>query len=155
MEKELSRRDCLDWLSKAAATPLLLQLCPRALAAESGPVRAAQLMALRNESAILSAQPEAIISRTRKGVAAFSPYCTHRRNKLEVERDGSISCPVHDSTFDLSGTPTGGPATRALPWFQTAVDDDGNVSVDVSRTVKQGEWAALPAWARSKEVQEK
>ena len=146
--RTLSRRECLEWLAAAAATPLLLQACPRALAAESGPVKAALLIALRNESAILSEHPETIISRTKKGVAAFSPFCTHRRNKLEVARDGSISCPVHDSTFDLSGNPTGGPATRALPWFLTAVDEEGNVSVDVSKTVKQGEWAALPSWAK-------
>lgn len=146
----MSRRDCLDWLARAAATPLLFSLCPHALAAESGPVKAATLIALRNESAILSENPAAIVARTTKGVASFSPYCTHRRNKLEIEKDGTISCPVHDSTFDLTGQPQSGPATRALAWFQTAIDDDGNILVDTSKTVPQGQWAELPVWAKPK-----
>ncbi len=80
----------------------------------------------------------------------MSTTCTHRRNQLEMMKNGEIYCPVHGSSFDLEDNPSGGPATRPLAWYFTTVSNDGSISVDVSRTVRQGDRAELPGWARPK-----
>lgn len=146
-ERRMTRRDCLAWLARAAALPLVAEACSHAHADGAA---VANLMNVKNESARLLASPEAILTRTRAGVACFSSYCTHRRNKLEVDKDGTISCPVHDSVFDLSGRPIGGPATKPLPWFATQVSEDGEITVNAAQTVAHGNWAALPDWAKLK-----
>ena len=74
-----------------------------------------------------------------------------RYNKrLDVDKDGAISCPMHGSTYGLDGQPTGGPATQALNWYQTQIDKEGAISTDISKTIKQGQWAELPDWAKKK-----
>ena len=62
---------------------------------------------------------------------ALSAICTHKRCKLEVERDHSFSCPCHGSTFDPSGHVTEGPAKRDLPMFPTLVNENGQLLVRV------------------------
>lgn len=62
---------------------------------------------------------------------ALSAICTHRRCKLDVERDHSFYCPCHGSTFDPSGHVTEGPAKRDLPVFPNFVDGSGNLVVRV------------------------
>ena len=151
----LSRRDCLNWLARATVGIAAADLCGlRAQCGEKdkkdGLVKLADLAALRNESAIEIAKQNLILSRTNAGVAALSIFCTHRHNRLEVEKDGSIVCPVHDSMFDLSGKPVSGPASRALTAYLTQIDDDGAIRVDSSKTVKSGTVAELPAWAKPK-----
>ncbi|HLX61559.1 MAG TPA: Rieske (2Fe-2S) protein [Planctomycetota bacterium] len=143
----MSRRDCLAWLARAASIPLAAELCSHAHADGAS---IPNLMALPNESARLLTNPEAILTRTRAGIACFSGICTHRRNKLEVNKDGGIKCPVHDSIFDLSGTPISGPASRPLTWYSTSINEDGDISVNANQTVAQGQWAKLPAWAQKK-----
>ncbi len=146
-ERHMTRRDCLAWLARAAAIPLAAKACSHAHADGAA---VANLMSFKNESARLLTNPDAILTRTRAGVACFSSYCTHRRNKLEVDKDGNISCPVHDSVFDLSGQPIGGPATKPLPWFATQVSDTGDITVNAAQTVANGSWAVLPDWAKPK-----
>ena len=145
--KPMSRRDCLAWLARAAAVPLAAVTCSHAHAADPA---IPNLIALPNDSARLLDNPEAILTRTKAGVACFGAYCTHRRNKLEVAKDGTISCPVHDSVFDLSGQPIGGPATKPLPWYSTQVSADGDITVNVAQIVANGTWAPLPDWAKPK-----
>ena len=62
---------------------------------------------------------------------AVSAICTHRRCKLDVERDHSFYCPCHGSTFDPAGHVTEGPAKRDLPVFPSFVDGSGNLVVRV------------------------
>ncbi len=143
----MTRRDCLAWLARAAAVPIAAATCRHAYAdgADAG-----NLIALPNESAKLLEKSDAILTRTKAGVACFSGFCTHRRNKLEVGKDGSITCPVHDSVFDLSGQPIGGPATKPLPCYATTVNADGDITVNLAHVVATGTWAALPDWAQPK-----
>jgi Rieske Fe-S protein len=75
---------------------------------------------------------QVILSRTADGVAALDVFCTHRRNKLTVSQDGTISCPVHSSIFNGAGKPVSGPATKELAWYLTSIEEDGAISVDVS-----------------------
>lgn len=163
MSDEMSRRDCMNWLARAAAIAAVADVCS-AHCGERGDkkdskdkdgggkgqwVKLADLSAVRNESATEFAKQNVILTRTSEGIAALGVFCTHRHNRLDVE-NGSIVCPVHDSLFDLTGKPQSGPASRALPSYAARVDDDGGIWVDTSKTVKSGTLAELPAWAKPK-----
>ena len=155
---EMSRRECVNWLARAAAFAAAADMCAHCgekdEKKESGKdakaqwVKLADLSAVRNESATEFAKQNVILTRTSAGVAALGVFCTHRHNRLDVE-NGSIVCPVHDSMFDLTGKPQSGPASRALPSYAARVDDDGSIWVDTSKTVKSGTLAELPAWAKA------
>ncbi len=62
---------------------------------------------------------------------ALSAICTHRRCKLEVERDRSFYCPCHGSTFDPNGRVTHGPARRDLTELAVSANDAGHLIVTV------------------------
>jgi nitrite reductase/ring-hydroxylating ferredoxin subunit len=155
--EQMTRRECLAWLARAAAAGMALAHTGRCAFAEDagvpkggGLVKIADLSSVKNARASEIEKPKLILSRTNDGVACMSITCTHRRNKLNVDTDGSIVCPVHNSTFDLTGKPTGGPATSSLTWYKTEINEDGAISVDTGRTVEQGKWAELPSWAKPK-----
>ena len=65
---------------------------------------------------------------------ALSAICTHRRCKLDVERDRSFYCPCHGSTFDPNGQVTHGPARRNLPVLATFMNESGQLLVIVRAT---------------------
>ena len=54
---------------------------------------------------------------------AFSKVCTHAGCDVNKVDGGVISCPCHGSTFSIEdGSPTGGPAQKALPETKVKVD---------------------------------
>jgi Rieske Fe-S protein len=63
---------------------------------------------------------------------ALSSICTHKRCKLDAERDHSFYCPCHGSTFDPNGHVTEGPAKRDLPVLATSVNESGQLLVTLS-----------------------
>jgi Rieske Fe-S protein len=59
---------------------------------------------------------------------AFSKVCTHAGCDVNKVDGGVISCPCHGSTFSIEdGSPTGGPASKALPETKVKVDGDNVV----------------------------
>jgi len=156
-EQRMSRRDCLTWLASASA--LALAGLNTSVWAEddgaAGAVKIADLIRFPSGTVKLLASPKCFVSRTAKGVACMSTICTHRKSDLDLSKDGEIYCPVHGSTFDGEGNSSGGPANRPLTWYATTISDAGAISVDTASTVKQGQWAELPAWAKPKEKAEK
>lgn len=64
-----------------------------------------------------------------EAVVAYSKICTHAGCPVALyrERDNSLFCPCHQSTFDVrrGAVPTFGPAARPLPQLPLGVDDDG------------------------------
>jgi Rieske Fe-S protein len=62
---------------------------------------------------------------------ALSAICTHKKCRLDVERDHSFYCPCHGSTFNPNGHLTEGPARRDLPIFATFVNGNGKLLVTV------------------------
>jgi Rieske Fe-S protein len=62
---------------------------------------------------------------------ALSAICTHRKCKLNVQRDHSFLCPCHGSTFDAAGHVTEGPAKRDLPMFPSYTNEQGQLIVNV------------------------
>ena len=62
---------------------------------------------------------------------ALSAICTHRKCKLNVQRDHSFLCPCHGSTFDAAGHVTEGPAKRDLPMFPSYTNEQGQFIVNI------------------------
>ena len=59
---------------------------------------------------------------------AFSKICTHAGCPVNKVDGGVISCPCHGSTFSIEdGSPTGGPAQKALAETKVKVDGDNIV----------------------------
>ena len=146
----MSRRDCLAWLARASAIAVA-GITTRTWGDDTaGLVKIADLIRIANDTARKIEKPNVILTRTSKGVACLSTICTHKHNTLDVDKDGNIFCPVHSSMFDLEGNPSGGPATQALNWYHTEISKEGAISVDAGKTVKQGDWAELPDWAKPK-----
>ncbi|GGK71430.1 Rieske (2Fe-2S) protein [Mangrovihabitans endophyticus] len=71
-----------------------------------------------------------VITQPAKGqFRAFSKVCTHQGCDVSRVDNGVIICPCHNSTFSIEdGSPTGGPATRALPETKVKVDGDNIVA---------------------------
>ena len=65
---------------------------------------------------------------------ALSAICTHRKCKLNVERDKSFYCKCHGSTFDSNGHVTEGPAKRDLPVLPSFTNENGQLIVTVAAT---------------------
>jgi cytochrome b6-f complex iron-sulfur subunit len=55
---------------------------------------------------------------------ALSASCTHQCCPVSYFR-GSLVCPCHGSTFDMSGAVIGGPAQRPLQNFEVCSDESG------------------------------
>jgi Rieske Fe-S protein len=70
-----------------------------------------------------------VITQPQKGTyKAFSKVCTHAGCDVNKVAGGVISCPCHGSTFSIEdGSPTGGPATKALAETKVKVDGDNIV----------------------------
>lgn len=62
---------------------------------------------------------------------ALASICTHKRCKLDVERNRSFYCPCHGSTFDPNGHVIEGPARRDLPVFATSANENGQLLVTI------------------------
>lgn len=70
-------------------------------------------------------------------LAAISTTCTHLGCIVAVAETG-FACPCHGSRFDQDGNVTGGPAPRALPWFQVSLAPNGELEVDKDVEVDPG-----------------
>ena len=72
-------------------------------------------------------------------VFAIEDVCSHAEVPLsEGEISGcTIECELHGSRFDLrTGKPTGPPATRPVPVFETSVVD-GDVYAELSAPIEE------------------
>ncbi|MGI8665438.1 MAG: non-heme iron oxygenase ferredoxin subunit [Jatrophihabitans sp.] len=79
------------------------------------------------------AELDVAVVRVGTEVFAIEDVCSHAEIPLsDGEVDGcTIECELHGSRFDLrSGKPTGPPATRPVPVFETSVID-GEVFADL------------------------
>ena len=83
------------------------------------------------------AEVDVAVVRVGDEVFAIEDVCSHAEVPLsEGEISGcTIECELHGSRFDLrSGKPTGPPATRPVPIFETSVVD-GDVYADLSAPI--------------------
>jgi len=72
-------------------------------------------------------------------IAAISTTCTHLGCIVSVSETG-FSCPCHGSRYDQDGTVTGGPAPRALPWYQVRLAPNGEIEVDKDTEIEPGSY---------------
>jgi cytochrome b6-f complex iron-sulfur subunit len=72
-------------------------------------------------------------------MAAISTTCTHLGCIVSVSETG-FGCPCHGSRYDQDGNVTGGPAPRALPWYQVSLAPNGEIEVDKDTEIEQGSY---------------
>jgi len=70
-------------------------------------------------------------------LAAISTTCTHLGCIVGVA-DTGFACPCHGSRYDQDGNVTGGPAPKALAWYQLTLAPNGELEVDKNVEVKAG-----------------
>lgn len=86
----------------------------------------------------LGSQKVAII-REGSRMAAISSTCTHLGCIVSIA-DTGFSCPCHGSRYDQDGNVTGGPAPKALPWYELSLAPNGQLEVDKSKEIASGKW---------------
>jgi nitrite reductase/ring-hydroxylating ferredoxin subunit len=74
------------------------------------------------------------VLRDASGLFAISDICSHRSCHLLV-KTGRFECPCHNSTFDLHGTPIGGPAQKQLDYYYIYKNHENELIVDPARSV--------------------
>ena len=72
-------------------------------------------------------------------IAAISTTCTHLGCIVSLA-DTGFSCPCHGSRYDQDGNVTGGPAPKALPWYQVTLAPNGEIEVDKNSEVAPGSY---------------
>jgi len=74
---------------------------------------------------------------SKEGFFALSAVCTHLGCLTAWKQElGIIACPCHGSKFKKEGEKIEGPAPKPLPWLRTWVNDDGDLMIDRSTTVR-------------------
>ena len=76
-----------------------------------------------NEGINVRERERLAIFRSGQSLRASSLVCTHQTCLLRPSTLG-LTCPCHGSQFDLTGTPTNGPATEPLPWYKLTQEQD-------------------------------
>ena len=74
------------------------------------------------------------IYRDHSGLKAVSAVCTHLGCTIEKVENG-FQCPCHGSFFSEKGTVISGAASKDLPWYRLFSSKDGEIIVDLSKTV--------------------
>ena len=82
------------------------------------------------------------IVREANKMAAISTTCTHL-GCIVALADTGFSCPCHGSRYDQDGNVTGGPAPKALAWYQVNMAPNGEVMVDKNSEVQPGTYFNL------------
>jgi cytochrome b6-f complex iron-sulfur subunit len=75
-------------------------------------------------------------------MAAISTTCTHLGCIVALS-DTGFACPCHGSRYDQDGNVTGGPAPKALAWYQVNMAPNGEVMVDKNSEVQPGTYFTL------------
>jgi cytochrome b6-f complex iron-sulfur subunit len=68
-------------------------------------------------------KPVLIIRQSATDYLALSMQCTHEGNEVAAPRNGTITCPVHGSQFDLTGAVKTGPAAAPLKRYAVAFNE--------------------------------
>jgi nitrite reductase/ring-hydroxylating ferredoxin subunit len=74
------------------------------------------------------------IYRDHSGLKAISAICTHLGCTIEKKVDG-FQCPCHGSFFSEKGKVISGAASKDLPWYRLSKSMDGQIVVDLTKTV--------------------
>jgi Rieske Fe-S protein len=84
------------------------------------------------------------VIRDQEGFGAFSSRCTHLGCAVQRTAEG-FQCPCHGARYDRRGQVLAGPARQPLPWYRLWLEPDGQIWVDLDRTVENGPSPLAPA----------
>ena len=122
----LNRRDLLVRAGQSAGLAVLLTALPGCGnptgSPPTGPVTAGNVSALPIRTLLVMSN--VVVARDANGVYAMSAVCTHAGCLLDDSNStiaSGLSCPCHGSTFDGSGTVTGGPAQSSLQHYAVTI----------------------------------
>lgn len=143
--KEVPRRSLLTWLSSVAlfgsavisALANFVFLKPRATYGAPSRFSIGRPDQFPSGSRIAIEQRRICVAREGNQLAVISTTCTHLGCIVGVA-DTGFSCPCHGSRYDQDGNVTGGPAPKALPWYQVKLAPNGELEVDTSVEINPG-----------------
>ncbi|MBL8228863.1 MAG: Rieske 2Fe-2S domain-containing protein [Bryobacterales bacterium] len=143
--KEVPRRSLLTWLSSVAlfgsavisALANFVFLKPRATYGAPSRFSIGRPDQFPSGSRIAIEQRRICVAREGNQMAVISTTCTHLGCIVGVA-DTGFSCPCHGSRYDQDGNVTGGPAPKALPWYQVKLAPNGELEVDTSVEINPG-----------------
>jgi Rieske Fe-S protein len=139
MSSGTTRRDVLRygaWAALAAGAVFAGRLVSAAIGRRPRPTRrvlAVGPVAALPEGGQLSA-PGVILVRDERGIAAISSRCTHLGCTVTANAHG-FECNCHGSAFARDGRVVRGPAASPLAWHLVVLGGDGELRVDLDRTV--------------------
>jgi cytochrome b6-f complex iron-sulfur subunit len=146
-EQPISRRRLLGWLSGvsiagtafAGVISSLIFLKPRATYGQPSRFRIGRPEDFPSGARIAIDLKRVCIVRDGNKVAAISTTCTHL-GCIVAATDTGFQCPCHGSQFDVDGNVTGGPAPKALSWYQVSLTPSGELEVDKDNEVQTGSY---------------
>ncbi|MDX1980017.1 MAG: Rieske 2Fe-2S domain-containing protein [Bryobacteraceae bacterium] len=146
-EGEQSRRSALTWLSSVAlfgsavisAFANFVFLKPRATYGQPSRFSVGRPDEYPSGARIAIEPRRICVVREGDKLAAISTTCTHLGCIVSVA-DTGFSCPCHGSRYDQDGNVTGGPAPKALPWYQVKLAPNGELEVDTSVEIEPGSY---------------
>ncbi len=140
-----TRRNLLTWISGAAlaisagisAVANIVFLKPRATYGQPSRFAIGRPDDFPSGTRVSLDTRRVCVVRDGNKLAAISTTCTHLGCIVGVAETG-FACPCHGSRYDQDGNVTGGPAPRALPWFQISLAPNGELEIDNSVQVETG-----------------
>lgn len=146
-EQNGTRRSFFTWFSSAAlfgsavisALANFVFLKPRATYGQPSRFSIGKPDAFPSGARIAIETRRICVAREGNQIAVISTTCTHLGCIVGVA-DTGFSCPCHGSRYDQDGNVTGGPAPKALPWYQVKLAPNGELEVDTSIEIKPGSY---------------
>ncbi len=143
--EDMNRRRLLSWLSGVglcgsaiiAAASNLVFIKPRATYGQPNRFAIGKPEDFPSGARISLDTRRVCIVREGDKVGAISTTCTHLGCIVGVSGTG-FACPCHGSHYDQDGFVTGGPAPRALSWYQVTLAPNGDLYVDKDNEVEAG-----------------
>ncbi len=119
-------------------------LSPNVLYEPSPIVNAGRPESYPVDSVTLDVNTGIYLIHAKEGFFALSAVCTHLGCLTAWKPElGIIACPCHGSKFNREGDKIEGPAPRPLPWLRTWVNDEGDLMVDRSATIRPMEFVRV------------
>jgi cytochrome b6-f complex iron-sulfur subunit len=119
-------------------------LSPNVLFEPSPIVNAGKPESFPVDSVTLDVNTGIYLIHAKEGFFALSAVCTHLGCLTAWKPElGIIACPCHGSKFHRDGEKIEGPAPKALPWLRTWVNDDGDLMVDRSTSIRPMEFVRV------------
>jgi len=112
-------------------------LSPNVLYEPSPIVNAGKPESFPEDSVTLDVNSGIYLIHAKEGFFSLSAVCTHLGCLTAWKPElGIIACPCHGSKFNRDGEKIEGPAPKPLPWLRTWVNDEGDLMVDRSTTIR-------------------